>query len=68
MWSYLPNIAFYFFREGPATVDITIDDFTIKNLATFETKTVHLDPIGLSLELELDIPLLRVSFLINNQY
>ena len=41
--------------------DITIDDFIIKNLATFETKNVHLDPVGLSLELELGIPLLRVS-------
>merc|ERR1739844_174175 len=37
----------------------TIDGLTIKNLASFETKTVHLDVVGLSLELELDVPLLR---------
>ena len=49
-------------RETGVTADITIDGLTIKNLATFETKTVHLDVVGLSLELELDVPLLRVSF------
>ena len=49
-------------RETGVTADITIDGLTIKNLATFETKIVHLDVVGLSLELELDVPLLRVSF------
>ena len=51
-----------YFRETGVTADITIDGLTIKNLATFETKTVHLDVVGLSLELELDVPLLRVRF------
>ena len=52
---------YVYIRETGVTADITIDGLTIKNLATFETKTVHLDVVGLSLELELDVPLLRVS-------
>merc|ERR1712088_101361 len=55
----VPHFDIPHIEEGPVKADITIDDFIIKNLATFETKNVHLDPVGLSLELELDIPLLR---------
>jgi len=55
----VPHFDIPHIEEGPVVADITIDDFTIKNLATFESKTVHLDVVGLSLELELDIPMLR---------
>ena len=51
----------YYFRTDGVKVDITIDDFFIKNLATFETKIVHVDIEGLTLALELMIPKLRVS-------
>ena len=43
------------------TLDITIDNLIIKNLATFDTKVAHLDLEKLSLELELGIADLRVS-------
>jgi len=39
--------------------DITIDNFVIKHLSTFETKLAHLDLEGLALELDLFIPDLR---------
>ena len=45
----------------PVTLDITIDNLIIKNLATFDTKVAHLDLEKLSLELELGIADLRVS-------
>lgn len=55
----VPHFDIPHIEETGVTADITIDGLTIKNLATFETKTVHLDVVGLSLELELDVPLLR---------
>merc|ERR1711935_104915 len=55
----VPHFDIPHIEEGPVKADITIDDFIIKNLASFETTNVHLDPVGLSLELELLIPLLR---------
>merc|ERR1712117_504994 len=39
----------------PVKLNITIDDFVIKNLATFETQLAHLDLEGLGLELNLTI-------------
>ena len=48
-------------RESGIDADITIDDFFIKNLSTFETRTVHVDLTKLSLELNLFISKLRVS-------
>jgi len=55
----VPHFDIPHIEETGVTADITIDGLTIKNLASFETKTVHLDVVGLSLELELDVPLLR---------
>merc|ERR1719219_1862657 len=55
----VPHFDIPHIEEGPVKADITIDDFIIKNLATFEATTVHLDATALSLELELLIPLLR---------
>merc|ERR1711962_982248 len=43
----------------PVNLNITIDDFVIKNLATFETQLAHLDLEGLGLELNLTIADLR---------
>jgi len=43
----------------PVHLNITIDDFIIKNLATFETKLAHLDLEELALELNLTIADLR---------
>merc|ERR1712116_15036 len=43
----------------PVKLNITIDDFVIKNLATFETQLAHLDLEGLGLELNLTIADLR---------
>jgi len=43
----------------PINLNITIDDFVIKNLATFETQLAHLDLEGLGLELNLTIADLR---------
>ena len=54
---------FYIFREGIVELDAAVDNLTVVNLATFETRIVHLDLAGLSLQLELFIPLLRVSVL-----
>ena len=45
----------------PVHLNITIDDFIIKNLATFETKLAHLDLEELALELNLTIADLRVG-------
>jgi len=43
----------------PININITIDDFVIKNLATFETQLAHLDLEGLGLELNLTLADLR---------
>merc|ERR1712088_581541 len=43
----------------PINLNITIDDFVIKNLATFETQLAHLDLEGLGLELNLTVADLR---------
>merc|ERR1712109_91851 len=43
----------------PVKLNITIDDFVIKNFATFETQLAHLDLEGLGLELNLTIADLR---------
>merc|ERR1712203_72858 len=43
----------------PVKLNITIDDFVLKNLATFETQLAHLDLEGLGLELNLTIADLR---------
>ena len=57
---------FYIFREGIVELDAAVDNLTVVNLATFETRIVHLDLAGLSLQLELFIPLLRVSVFTKN--
>ena len=48
-------------RTSGVEADITIDDVVVKNLATFEIRKVHADVLDLKLELELFIPLLRVT-------
>ena len=39
-----------------------VNDLVFTNLSTFETELVHLDQEGLSLELKLSVPELRVTF------
>ena len=59
-WNRIESVTPKSFREDVIKADITIDNFIIKNLATFETKLAHLDLEALSLELELTLADLRV--------
>ena len=51
----------YFFRESGVEADITLDNLMVKNLATFETRNIHVDILDLNMQIELFVPLLRVS-------
>ena len=53
----------YFFRESGVEADITLDNLMVKNMATFETRTIHVDILDLNMQIELFVPLLRVSIL-----
>jgi len=55
----VPHFDIPHIEEDVIKADITIDNFIIKNLATFETKLAHLDLEALSLELELTLADLR---------
>ena len=50
-----------FFRESGVEADITLDNLMVKNLATFETRNIHVDILDLNMQIELFVPLLRVS-------
>jgi len=41
--------------------DITIDNFVLKNLASFQTQDLHVDLLKLHLDIHLTLPKLRVS-------
>ena len=51
----------HFFSESGVEADITLDNLMVKNLATFETRNIHVDILDLNMQIELFVPLLRVS-------
>ena len=51
------------FRTSGVEADITIDNFVLKNLATFETQDLHLDLLKLHLDAQLTLPKLRVRLI-----
>lgn len=55
----VPHFDIPHISESGAEIDVTIDNFVITNMATFETTLAHVDITALSLELGLKIPLLR---------
>merc|ERR1719415_96933 len=55
----VPHFDIPHISESGVEADITLDGLAVKNLASFETKTIHADILDLNLQIELFIPLLK---------
>merc|ERR1712110_936124 len=57
----VPHFDIPHISESGVEADITLDGLAVKNLASFETRTIHADILDLNLQIELFIPLLKAE-------
>merc|ERR1712001_624221 len=57
----VPHFDIPHISESGVEADITLDNLMVKNLATFETRNIHVDILDLNMQIELFVPLLRAD-------